>query len=118
MNTQDILAGLRGRRVIVLGDVMLDRYLTGHVSRISPEAPVPVVLQESVEDRLGGAANVALNLHALGAVPVLCSVVGRDHDRHALRPPHRLSTCHPLRYGLRAHLESVSLPGKRAFAAS
>lgn len=85
MNTQDILAGLRGRRVIVLGDVMLDRYLTGHVSRISPEAPVPVVLQESVEDRLGGAANVALNLHALGAVPVLCSVVGRDHDGDILR---------------------------------
>jgi rfaE bifunctional protein kinase chain/domain len=84
MNTQDILARLRGRRVVILGDVMLDRYLTGHVTRISPEAPVPVVLQDSVEDRLGGAANVALNLHALGAVPVLCSVVGQDHDGELL----------------------------------
>ncbi len=59
---------------------MLDRYLTGTVSRISPEAPVPVVLHRNTEDRLGGAANVALNIRALGGIPILCSVVGTDAD--------------------------------------
>lgn len=76
----DILQKLEGQEVLIIGDVMLDRYLTGSVSRISPEAPVPVVLQHAMEDRLGGAANVALNVHALGGVPVLCSVVGNDED--------------------------------------
>lgn len=70
---------------MIVGDVMLDRYLTGTVSRISPEAPVPVVLHQSTEDRLGGAANVALNIRALGSVPVLCSVVGRDEDGEAFK---------------------------------
>ncbi len=59
---------------------MIDRYLTGSVSRISPEAPVPVVLHAATEDRLGGAANVALNVQALGGIPLLCSVVGNDSD--------------------------------------
>jgi len=59
---------------------MLDRYLTGMVSRISPEAPVPVVLHQHTDDRLGGAANVALNVRALGSTPFLCSVVGNDTD--------------------------------------
>ena len=66
--------------VLIVGDVMIDRYHVGKVSRISPEAPVPVVHLESTEDRLGGAANVALNIHALGATPILCSVVGDDGD--------------------------------------
>ena len=67
-------------RVLVVGDVMLDRYWYGEVSRISPEAPVPVVLiNESKEDlRLGGAANVAHNCAALGASTRLLSVVGHD----------------------------------------
>src|SRR3979409_908347 len=67
-------------RVLVVGDVMLDRYWYGEVSRISPEAPVPVVLiNESKEDlRLGGAANVAHNCAALGANVALLSVVGDD----------------------------------------
>lgn len=63
---------------------MIDRYLTGTVNRISPEAPVPVVLHQSTEDRLGGAANVALNVQALGGVPLLCSVVGDDDDGRLL----------------------------------
>jgi rfaE bifunctional protein kinase chain/domain len=62
----------------VVGDVMLDRYWFGEVSRISPEAPVPVVLIASEEQRLGGAANVAWNCKALGARTLLLSVVGRD----------------------------------------
>lgn len=64
--------------VLIVGDVMIDRYLTGSVERISPEAPVPVVLLSGREDRLGGAANVALNVQAMGAAAYLCSVTGRD----------------------------------------
>lgn len=65
-------------RVLVVGDVMLDRYWFGEVSRISPEAPVPVVKVERGEERLGGAANVARNAAALGARCMLLSVVGTD----------------------------------------
>jgi D-glycero-beta-D-manno-heptose-7-phosphate kinase len=65
-------------RVLVVGDVMLDRYWFGEVSRISPEAPVPVVLVGSEDERLGGAANVAWNCKELGARTRLLSVVGRD----------------------------------------
>lgn len=64
--------------VLIIGDVMVDSYLWGHVERISPEAPVPIVSVKSRENRLGGAANVALNVKALGANPILCSVVGND----------------------------------------
>jgi rfaE bifunctional protein kinase chain/domain len=81
----DILQKLEGQEVLIIGDVMLDRYLLGSVSRISPEAPVPVVLHNATEDRLGGAANVALNVRALGGVPVLCSVTGRDEDGELLQ---------------------------------
>jgi len=66
--------------VLVIGDVMIDRYLNGTVDRISPEAPVPVVRMRDYQDRLGGAANVALNIKALGGTPFLCSVIGEDHN--------------------------------------
>lgn len=66
------------KRVMVVGDVMVDSYLWGVVDRISPEAPVPVVDVSHREERLGGAANVALNIRALGAIPVLCSVIGAE----------------------------------------
>jgi rfaE bifunctional protein kinase chain/domain len=67
-------------KVLVAGDVMLDTYLSGKVERISPEAPVPVVDLQSRKNMLGGAANVALNLKALGATPVICSVIGNDRQ--------------------------------------
>jgi len=70
--------------VLVVGDVMLDRYWFGEVSRISPEAPVPVVLIGREEQRLGGAANVALNCKELGARTRLLSVVGRDEPGEQL----------------------------------
>jgi rfaE bifunctional protein kinase chain/domain len=70
--------------VLVVGDVMLDRYWFGEVSRISPEAPVPVVLVSKEDQRLGGAANVAWNCKELGARTRLLSVVGRDEPGHAL----------------------------------
>jgi len=84
MTARDILLKFENQHILIVGDVMLDRYLTGTVSRISPEAPVPVVLQRTTDDRLGGAANVALNIRALGATPILCSVVGEDADGRAL----------------------------------
>lgn len=67
-----------GLRVLVVGDVMLDRYWHGDVTRISQEAPVPVVAVNRVEERAGGAANVALNCAALGATVWVVSVVGDD----------------------------------------
>jgi rfaE bifunctional protein kinase chain/domain len=83
------LASLPGRmrraRLLVAGDVMLDRYWFGEVSRISPEAPVPVVKIERTEERPGGAANVARNAAALGAAVGLLSVVGEDEAGDSLR---------------------------------
>ena len=72
-------------RLLVVGDVMLDRYWFGDVSRISPEAPVPVVKVERLEERPGGAANVARNAAALGAQTALISVVGEDDAGRALQ---------------------------------
>ena len=72
-------------RILVVGDVMLDRYWFGDVSRISPEAPVPVVKVDRSEDRPGGAANVARNAAALGARVTLLSVVGKDEPGQRLR---------------------------------
>lgn len=65
-------------KILILGDVMIDAYLWGKVDRISPEAPVPVVQLARRESMLGGAANVALNIKALGGEPLLCAVVGMD----------------------------------------
>jgi D-beta-D-heptose 7-phosphate kinase/D-beta-D-heptose 1-phosphate adenosyltransferase len=69
---------MRGRRVLVLGDVMLDEFVWGRVSRISPEAPVPVVQVTGQSFHLGGAGNVAANVRALGGEAVLAGVVGED----------------------------------------
>ncbi|RNI25687.1 bifunctional heptose 7-phosphate kinase/heptose 1-phosphate adenyltransferase [Rufibacter latericius] len=71
-------------RVLVVGDVMIDAYLWGKSTRLSPEAPVPIVNRIKTEQRLGGAANVALNVQSMGATPLLCSVVGNDADGKAL----------------------------------
>ncbi|HMI30136.1 MAG TPA: D-glycero-beta-D-manno-heptose-7-phosphate kinase [Candidatus Limnocylindrales bacterium] len=79
------VAGFRGRRVLVIGDVILDRYLWGRATRVSPEAPVLVVDVDKEELRLGGAANVAQNVRALGATPVLFGVVGQDAAAQSLR---------------------------------
>lgn len=73
------------RRILVVGDVMLDRYWHGEVARVSPEAPVPVVHVQREESRLGGAANVALNVKTLGAKVTLLSMVGQDEAARRLR---------------------------------
>jgi D-glycero-beta-D-manno-heptose-7-phosphate kinase len=70
--------------ILILGDVMIDRYINGKVTRISPEAPVPIVEFRNQVNRLGGAANVALNIKALGAKPILVSMVGDDENAAVL----------------------------------
>ena len=72
-------------KLLIVGDVMLDRYWFGEVTRISPEAPVPVVKVERSEERPGGAANVARNVAALGAQVALLSVVGDDEAGRCLQ---------------------------------
>jgi rfaE bifunctional protein kinase chain/domain len=74
----DIEKQIAQKRILVIGDVMIDAYLFGVVERISPEAPVPIVNLTKRNNRLGGAANVALNILSLGATPILCSVIGAD----------------------------------------
>lgn len=77
-SVSNLFSGFNKKKIIVIGDVMVDSYLWGTVDRISPEAPVPIVSVEKRENRLGGAANVGLNIRALGASPFLCSVIGND----------------------------------------
>jgi len=75
---EEILKSFQNRRIIVIGDIMLDEYLWGKVQRISPEAPVPIVEINTTDYRLGGAANAAVNLNALGAEVYLVGVCGKD----------------------------------------
>ena len=78
MDVENLFKEFAKKRIIVLGDVMIDAYLRGKVTRVSPEAPVPIIELGKKEERLGGAANVALNLLALGATPILCAITGED----------------------------------------
>jgi len=75
-----LMKSMNGKRIAVIGDLMLDRYIWGNVSRISPEAPVPVVELDQEQDRLGGAANVAKNIKSLGGEPLLVGVIGADNS--------------------------------------
>lgn len=84
MNYEKLFSKFNDLRILVIGDVMVDAYILGKVNRISPEAPVPVVSFEQEEKRVGGAGNVALNLVALGAQPIVCSVIGDDEQGQAL----------------------------------
>ena len=103
----ELFAAFQNCKVGIVGDVMLDTYMWGHVERISPEAPVPVVLLDKRELRLGGASNVALNVQSLGAPVFVVSVTGEDEDaarlgdlfaqqginsRYILRSPTRITT--------------------------
>lgn len=75
---EEIFESFNSLTALIIGDVMVDAYIWGKVERISPEAPVPVVQVTKREKRLGGAANVALNIQAMGATPVLCTLIGDD----------------------------------------
>ncbi|MGQ1785968.1 bifunctional heptose 7-phosphate kinase/heptose 1-phosphate adenyltransferase [Saccharicrinis sp. GN24d3] len=98
----NLFQSFNDKNILILGDVMIDSYLWGDVNRISPEAPVPILSGIGRENRLGGAANVALNIQALGANPILCSVIGddiRSHDFFKLLKAQKMSkegivTCH------------------------
>lgn len=85
MNISRLFTDFENQKVLVLGDTMVDAYFYGSVTRISPEAPVPIVNLKSKERRLGGAANVALNLKALGAEPYVVSIKGNDKDGTELK---------------------------------
>ena len=84
VNFEELFDKFKGMKIGVLGDVMLDTYWWGHVDRISPEAPVPIVALDSKEYRIGGAGNVALNLSCLGAQVSVLSVIGSDEDGSTL----------------------------------
>jgi rfaE bifunctional protein kinase chain/domain len=84
LSPQELTRSLANSRVLVVGDVMLDRYWFGDVSRISPEAPVPVAKIARMEERAGGAANVARNIASLGGKATILSVVGDDEAATAL----------------------------------
>ena len=77
---KELLDSFKNLNILIIGDVMIDAYLWGKVDRISPEAPVPIVSVHKKESRLGGAANVALNIKALYAQPIICTVVGDDAE--------------------------------------
>jgi D-glycero-beta-D-manno-heptose-7-phosphate kinase len=85
MDINKLFGSFQDIRVGVIGDVMLDTYMWGHVERISPEAPVPVVSLNNKEYRIGGAGNVALNIASLGAQASILSVTGNDDDGRQLR---------------------------------
>jgi len=78
MNFREVVGQFEDKTILVIGDVMIDAYVRGNVNRVSPEAPVPIVSLQKQEERLGGAANVAINLVAMGAKAIVCSVVGND----------------------------------------
>src|SRR5262245_42048078 len=89
--TRSLLRAMRGRHVLVLGDVMLDEFLWGRVARISPEAPVPVVEVQRESFHIGGAGNVARNIRALEGETTLVGVVGPDAPASRLRDELRAS---------------------------
>ena len=74
----DKLSTLQGKKILIVGDVGIDEYVSGKVQRISPEAPVPVVEVENTQKMLGLSANVAANIQSLGGDPLLVSVIGED----------------------------------------
>ncbi len=84
LDIQNSLTAFEKLKVLIVGDVMLDHYIEGQVNRISPEAPVPIVEISNQNYCAGGAANVALNIQALGATPYLCSIIGNDQTGQQL----------------------------------
>ena len=76
----DIFEKFNSLNILIIGDVMMDSYVWGKIERVSPEAPVPVVQVTKKENRLGGAANVALNVQSLGARPIICAIIGDDQE--------------------------------------
>ena len=80
MKINTVFEKIKGKKIIIIGDSMLDSYVFGEINRNSPEAPIPIVDVQNEDIKLGGAANVALNIQSLGMEPILCSVIGDDKD--------------------------------------
>ncbi len=80
MKINKVFEKIKGKKIIIIGDSMVDSYVLGEINRNSPEAPVPIVDVKQEDTKLGGAANVALNIQSLGMEPILCSVIGDDKD--------------------------------------
>ena len=79
-NITNIIKSFTNKKVLIIGDVMIDRYLHGEVSRISPEAPIQILNAKRRDFTAGGAANCASNISSLGGTPILCSIIGNDEN--------------------------------------
>ena len=84
MEYENLFNSFKEKKILIIGDIMLDAYVLGKVTRISPEAPVPIISLDKKESRIGGAGNVALNILNLGAKPIIASVVGSDPEGQEL----------------------------------
>ena len=116
-NMKDLFNSFNGKKIMIVGDMMLDTYMNGKVERISPEAPVPIVSVTKTFSRLGGAANVAQNLKALGAEPILCSVIGKDeksNDLISLMLEHNMNTSGIVKSDERITTTKVRIIGNNA----
>lgn len=81
---EDLFIAFNNKKVLIVGDCMIDEYIWGEINRMSPEAPVPILDVKKKENRLGGAGNVARNIKSLGSIPILCSVIGDDEKGNEL----------------------------------
>ncbi|MCG8697377.1 MAG: bifunctional ADP-heptose synthase [Bacteroidales bacterium] len=124
ISVEEVLNAFENKKILIVGDVMVDEYLWGDVSLISPEAPVPVVACNKREYRMGGAANVAINIKSLGAEPIMCTVIGNDEigavyqnllkkremtDDGIIESPHRITTVKTRVIGNNQHLLRVDM---------
>jgi D-glycero-beta-D-manno-heptose-7-phosphate kinase len=117
MKWKNIFDKFSNNKILIIGDVMMDTYLIGKVERISPEAPVPIVDIEKRINKLGGAANVALNIKALGATPIVCSVLGKDErgfDLEALFKENGLNTNHLFKVKNRKTTNKIRVIGNQS----
>ena len=114
---KNLFNSFNDKKIMIVGDMMLDIYMNGKVERISPEAPVPIVSVTKTFSRLGGAANVAQNLKALGAEPILCSIIGEDeksNDLISLMHEHQMNTSGIMRSSERITTTKVRIIGNNA----
>ena len=114
---ENLFNSFNGKKIMIVGDMMLDIYMNGKVERISPEAPVPIVSVTKTFSRLGGAANVAQNLKALGAEPILCSIIGKDeksNDLISLMLEHNMNTSGIVKSDERITTTKVRIIGNNA----
>ena len=114
---ENLFNSFNDKKIMIVGDMMLDTYMNGKVERISPEAPVPIVSVTKTFSRLGGAANVAQNLKALGAEPILCSVIGKDeksNDLISLMLEHNMNTSGIVKSDERITTTKVRIIGNNA----